>query len=110
MGLEELQDEVEKWASQFDPAYWPALEQYAQLNEEVGELGRILIHKYGHKKLKENENEFSIGEELADVLFPIICIANREGINLQESWKKMVDERLYKRDNNRYTKKDSKNI
>lgn len=105
MSLSDLQKQVDKWASQFDPAYWPALEQYAQLNEEVGELGRILIHKYGHKKLKEGEKESTIGEELADVLFPIICIANREGINLQEAWNKMLENRLYKRDNNRYIKK-----
>lgn len=64
-----------------------------------------MLHKYGHKKLKENEKESSLGEELADVLFPIICIANREGINLQEAWDKMIKERLYKRDNKRYTRK-----
>jgi NTP pyrophosphatase (non-canonical NTP hydrolase) len=105
MGLEDIQKEVDAWASQFDPSYWPALEQYAQLNEEVGELGRLLLHKYGHKKLKENEKENPLGEELADVLFPIICIANREGIDLQAAWKKMLEERLYKRDNKRYTRK-----
>jgi NTP pyrophosphatase (non-canonical NTP hydrolase) len=105
MSLEDIQKDVDEWASQFDPSYWPALEQYAQLNEEVGELGRLLLHKYGHKKLKENEKESSLGEELADVLFPIICIANREGINLQEAWEKMIKERLYKRDNKRYTRK-----
>jgi len=105
MGLEDIQKDVDKWASQFDPSYWPALEQYAQLNEEVGELGRILLHKYGHKKLKENEKESSLGEELVDALFPIICIANREGINLQEAWDKMIEERLYKRDNKRYKRK-----
>jgi NTP pyrophosphatase (non-canonical NTP hydrolase) len=105
MGLKDIQKEVDNWASQFDPSYWPALEQYAQLNEEVGELGRLLLHKYGHKKLKENEKEFNLGEELADVLFPIICIANREGINLQEAWENMIKERLYKRDNQRYKRK-----
>lgn len=105
MNLEDIQKDVDEWASQFDPSYWPALEQYAQLNEEVGELGRLLLHKYGHKKLKENEKENPLGEELADVLFPIICIANREGINLQEAWDKMIKERLYKRDNKRYSRK-----
>jgi len=106
MSLKNIQKDVDKWASQFEPAYWPALEQYAQLNEEVGELGRLLLHKYGHKKLKEREKESPLEEELVDVLFPIICIANREGINLQEAWKKMIYERLYKRDNKRYKRKE----
>lgn len=106
MGLKELQKGADDWAQQFDPAYWPILEQYTQLNEEVGELGRLLLHKYGHKKLKEGEREAPLGEELADVLFPIICIANQEGINLQEAWDKMMKERHYGRDNKRYKRKN----
>ena len=105
MSLEKIQKDVDDWVQQFDPAYWPILEQYTQLNEEVGELGKLLLHYYGHKKLKEGEREAPIGEELADVLFPIMCIANQEGINLQEAWDKMMEERLYGRDKNRYKKK-----
>lgn len=106
MGFEEIQKEVDEWAKQFDPAYWPALEQLAQLSEEVGEVARVLNRMYGHKKAKTDEEMRQLKEELVDAMFPIICIANREGINLSEAWTKRMQERLYKRDANRFKLKE----
>jgi len=105
MSLKDLQKDVDDWAQQFNPAYWPALEQMAQLSEEIGEVARVLNRMYGHKNAKTDEEMKNLKEELVDAMFPIICIANREGINLEEAWKERMKNRLYTRDKDRYQKK-----
>lgn len=105
MSFKEIQKDVDDWAQQFSPAYWPALEQMAQLSEEVGEVARVLNRMHGHKNAKTPEEIKSLKEELVDAMFPIFCIANREGIDLDSAWKERMQERLYKRDKNRFEKK-----
>lgn len=102
MGLKELQEEVNKWASQFTPPYWPLHNQFYRLTEEIGEVGRELNHKEGTKKKKVEEKPSSFESELADVLFTIICMANNESIDLDGAFRKMMDEKIYGRDKNRY--------
>jgi len=106
MSLIDYQKQVDDWVQQFDPPYWPALEKMARLTEEVGELARELNHLYGTKKKKFSEDKKEVADELIDILFTIICIANDEDINLEKAWQKMVEEKMKKRDVNRFKRKD----
>jgi len=104
MSLIDYQKEVHKWVSQFDTPYWPALEQMVRLSEETGGVAREINHLYGTKKKKKSEDKKELANELIDILFTIICIANSQRINLESSWQRMVDEKM-KRDEDRYKKK-----
>jgi len=105
MSLEDIQKQVDEWTEQFEPQYWPALEMLARLTEETGEVARELNHMYGTKKKKPTEDTRDLGQELSDVLFTICCIANSHKINLGEEWNRMMQEKHYGRDNQRYDKK-----
>jgi NTP pyrophosphatase (non-canonical NTP hydrolase) len=102
MSLDDIQKEVDKWTDRFDPPYWPALEQLARLAEETGEVARVISHMYGYKKARNEKDVRELGEELSDVMFTVICIANKHNINLQVEWDRMKKEKLYGRDKNRY--------
>ena len=106
MSLVDYQKQVDDWVQQFEPAYWPALEKMARLTEEVGELAREINHLYGTKKKKDTEDKVELADELIDVLFTLICIANDENINLEKAWQNMVENKMKKRDINRFEKKD----
>lgn len=106
MSLVDYQKQVDDWVQQFEPPYWPALEKMARLTEETGELARELNHRYGTKKKKATEDKKEIANELIDILFTIICIANDENINLEKAWQRMVEEKMNKRDINRFERKE----
>lgn len=106
MSLKDAQNDVDKWTGQFNPQYWPDLEMLARLTEETGEVARELNHMYGTKKKKPVEDTRSLGAELSDILFTVCCIANKNNINLQEEWKRMMEEKHYGRDNQRYERKE----
>ncbi len=76
-----------------------------RLTEEVGEVAREINHLYGPKKRKQTENKGDLEGELADVIFTICCIANKEGIDLPRAWQNVM-EKHYGRDANRYEKKE----
>lgn len=103
-GFKDAQKDVDTWAQQFKEPYWPPLSQFARVAEEVGELGRLLNHLYGAKPKKQNEARQEMGEEIADVLFALICIANRHDIDLDEEFAKVLD-KCYGRDKDRFEKK-----
>ncbi len=105
MSLKEKQEEVDIWAKQFNPPYWPALEQLARLTEETGEVAREINHLHGTKKKKPQEQTQELGQELADVIFTCCCIANNQDIDLESEWNKMMKEKHYGRDNQRYERK-----
>ena len=107
MTLEDNQKDVDEWAKQFNPPYWPALEQMARLSEETGEVAREINHLHGTKKKKSSEETKELGDELIDILFTICCIANNHNINLEEHWQKMKEKKMT-RDNNRFEKKEDK--
>ncbi len=85
-GLVEAQHRVDEWISQFEEGYWPPLANLARLVEEVGELARLVNHRFGTKPKKPDESEQELAEELADVLFVILCMANEQGIDLDQAF------------------------
>lgn len=101
MTLAPLQQDVEKWISEHTDGYFPPLMMLARLTEELGELSRAVSHKHGGKRPKPGEKEGDIGEEIGDLIFVLICLANSEGIDLDESWKGLL-EKLYVRDARRW--------
>lgn len=105
MSFKKVQNDVEKWTNQFTPQYWSPHEILARLTEETGELAREVNHLYGTKKKKLDENEGNLGQELSDIIFTVACMANSQGIDLSKEWKKLLEQKLYGRDKNRYTRK-----
>ena len=85
MLIQQLQQQVDEWIKQYGVRYFNELTNMAILTEEVGEVARIMARKYGEQSFKESDNS-DLGEELADVLFVVLCIANQTKINLQESF------------------------
>ena len=101
MSFDEAQQDVDQWTSQFDPQYWDPHEMLARLAEEVGELGREVNHAYGPKPKKDGSS-FNVEEELVDIMFTVICFANKEGIDLDEAWSTMISQKLEVRDKDRF--------
>ena len=85
MSIQQLQQQVDEWIKQYGVRYFDELTNMAILTEEVGEVARIMARNYGEQSFKEIDNS-DLGEELADVLFVVLCIANQTKINLQESF------------------------
>lgn len=105
--LSELQQRVHAWISQFEEGYFHPLTNMARLAEEVGELAREVNHRFGQKTKKPEEPEGDLGMEMADILFVLICMANREGIDLQEAFERMMA-KVEARDEKRWTRKSEK--
>jgi NTP pyrophosphatase (non-canonical NTP hydrolase) len=104
MPLKEAQQRVHQWVSQFEEGYFHPLTNLARLTEEVGELAREVNHRFGQKTKKKDEPEGDLAMEMADILFVLICMANREGVDLQVAFDRMMD-KVETRDLNRWTKK-----
>jgi NTP pyrophosphatase (non-canonical NTP hydrolase) len=104
MSLTLAQERVDAWISQFEEGYFHPLTNLARLAEEVGELAREVNHRFGEKTKKPEEPEGDLGMEMADILFVLICMANREGINLQEAFDRMMA-KVESRDESRWTRK-----
>jgi NTP pyrophosphatase (non-canonical NTP hydrolase) len=104
MAIQPYQKAVDSWAQQYKVPYWQPLEIMARLTEEVGELARELNHRFGPKKKKSTEDVGEIGDEIADILFTVFCLANSQGINLDDSFKKVL-EKIVVRDGDRFEKK-----
>ena len=98
------QARVDAWISQFEEGYFDPLTNLARLAEEVGELAREINHRFGRKTKKRDEPEGDVAMEMADILFVLICMANREGIDLDEAFGRMMA-KVETRDENRWTKK-----
>jgi len=104
MTLKDAQTRVHAWISQYEEGYFHPLTNLARLAEEVGELAREINHRFGQKTKKPEEPEGDLGMEMADILFVLICMANREGIDLQEAFDRMM-EKVETRDDERWMKK-----
>jgi NTP pyrophosphatase (non-canonical NTP hydrolase) len=86
MNLQSSQLEVDNWIKEHGVRYFNELTNMAQLTEEVGEVARIIARRYGEQSEKESDKNKDLGEELADVVFVVLCLANQTGINLQEAF------------------------
>src|SRR3954464_4303538 len=104
MSLADAQRRVDAWVSQYEEGYFHPLTNIARLTEEVGELAREVNHRFGQKTKKQDEAEGDMAMEMADILFVLVCMANREGIDLQEAFEQMM-EKVETRDDSRWTKK-----
>jgi NTP pyrophosphatase (non-canonical NTP hydrolase) len=102
--LIDAQRRVDAWVSQFEEGYFHPLTNLARLAEEVGELAREINHRFGQKTKKPGEAEGDLAMEMADILFVLICMANRERIDLQAAFDRMMA-KVEARDEYRWTKK-----
>lgn len=103
--MKEVQQEVDEYISQFKEGYFGPLAMMARLTEEMGELAREVNHTYGEKPKKDDEEVNSMEQEIGDVLFVIVCLANSLDIDLEESFQ-MVMNKFNTRDKDRWTKID----
>ena len=101
MTLSESQKIVDNWIKQYGVRYFSELTNMAMLTEEVGEVARIIARRYGEQSEKESDKNMDLGDELADVLFVLICLANQTGVNLEEAFKKNLDKKT-SRDSDRH--------
>ena len=101
MNIENAQKQVDDWIKNHGVRYFNELTNMAQLTEEVGEVARIIGRRYGEQSEKESDKNKDLGEELADVVFVVLCLANQTGINLQDAFEKKLDIKT-KRDHDRH--------
>lgn len=106
--LQEIQQEVDQYISQFKEGYFSPLAMMARMTEEVGELAREINHYYGEKPKKKDEAVKTIDEELGDVFFIVLCFANSLGIDLQEAFDRIMH-KFNTRDKDRWTRVEETN-
>ena len=104
MSLRKIQDDVDKWVSQYKIGYFEPHQVLARLMEETGELAREINNLYGPKKKKSSEETKELADEIADIFFTLCCLANSKKIDLEDAWQKMMD-KINKRDDDRFDKK-----
>ncbi len=101
MELKGLQQEVDEWIKTIGVRYFNELTNLAILTEEVGELARIISRKYGEQSFKNPEEEKDLADEMADVLWVLVCLANQTGVDLEDAIKKNIAKKT-SRDKNRH--------
>lgn len=109
MTLNEAQEQVDKWIKTYGVRYFSELTNMAVLTEEVGELARVVSRKFGDQSFKDNEKELNsdeqLADEMADVLWVLLCMANQTGVNLTDALKKNIDKKTL-RDKTRHLEND----
>ena len=100
MTIKEAQEAVDRWIKEYGVRYFSELTNMTVLTEEVGELARVMARKYGDQSFKPGEKD-NLGEEMADVLWVLICLANQTGVDLTEELKKNLEKKT-KRDKERH--------
>jgi len=105
--IRQAQQQVDEWIKTYGVRYFSELTNMACLTEEVGELARVMARTYGDQSFKDGEKS-NIGEEIADVLWVLICIANQTGIDITEEFKKTIEKKT-KRDNLRHKNNEKLN-
>lgn len=103
--LQEAQTSVNDWINTFGVRYFNELTNLGILMEEVGELSRIMVRKFGEQSFKETDKNKELEDELADILFVLVCIANQTGVNLTDAFVKNLDKKT-KRDKERHQKNE----
>ncbi len=101
MTIEEAQEAVDQWIKENGVRYFNELTNMAMLTEEVGEVARIIARRYGEQSEKESDKSKDLGEEMADVLFVLICLANQTGVDLTDALQKSLEKKT-QRDKDRH--------
>lgn len=101
MTIKEAQQAVDSWIKTYGVKYFSELTNMAVLTEEVGELARIMARTYGDQSFKDNELAKNLGDEMADVLWVLICLANQTGVDLEQALKENIEKKTL-RDSNRH--------
>jgi len=101
MELSKTQKVVDEWIKQYGVRYFNELTNTAILMEEVGELARIMSRRYGEQSEKDSDKSLDLGDEMADVLFVLICMANQTGVDLEDAFKKNMKKKTT-RDHSRH--------
>ncbi len=103
--LEDAQKQVDEWIRTYGVKYFGELTNMAILTEEVGELARIIARTYGEQSFKESDKKSNLADEMADVLWVLICLANQTGVNLTEAFEKNMQKKT-ERDKTRHLEND----
>ena len=93
MEIKNLQTKVDNWIKKHGVRYFNELTNMAQLTEEVGEVARIIARKYGEQSFKKSDEKINLDDELSDVLFVLLCLANQTGVDLQKSFDKRLEQK-----------------
>lgn len=101
MTIDEAQIQVDNWIKQYGVRYFNELTNMCMLTEEVGEMARIIARKYGEQSFKESDKQKDLADEMADVLWVLICLANQTGVNLTNALQKNIEKKT-NRDNERH--------
>ncbi len=101
MTIQEAQQTVDQWIKTYGVRYFNELTNMALLTEEVGEMARIIARRYGEQSEKESDKDKDLADEMADVLWVLICLANQTGVDLEKALQKNLDKKT-KRDHSRH--------
>ena len=101
MTIKEAQEQVDQWINEYGVRHFNELTNMAILTEEVGELARIVSRTYGEQSFKESDKNRDLGDEMADVLWVLICMANQTGVDLTDALKKNIEKKTF-RDKDRH--------
>ena len=101
MTIEEAQKQIDEWIKKYGVRYFNELTNMAILTEEVGELARVMARTYGDQSFKKSDEAYHLADEMADVLWVLICMANQTGVNLTEAFEENIRKKT-ERDNNRH--------
>ncbi len=99
--INEAQQKVDEWIKTIGVKYFSELTNLGILMEEVGELSRLMVRTYGEQSFKKTDMDKDLGDEMADILWVLICLANQTGVNLTDAWQKNIEKKT-KRDANRH--------
>ena len=105
MHLHEAQNIVDEWIHKIGVRYFSELTNMVILTEEVGELARIIARKYGDQSFKESDKNYDLADEMADILFVLICLANQTGVDLSQAFQKNLQKKTL-RDKDRHKNND----
>ncbi len=105
MSFKDAQEQVHQWVSQFKTPYFAPSEMMVCLMEEVGELSKEVNHRFGPKRKKNTEELQEFGDEMGDILFALICLANSQGVSLEAAFQKTMN-KYTQRDKDRFEKKE----
>lgn len=101
--IKEAQEKVDQWIKTYGKRYFNELTNMVILAEEVGEMARIIARRYGEQSFKESDEKYDLADEMADVLWVLLCLANQTGVDLTEAFQKNLEKKTT-RDNERHIK------